>query len=47
MDVTRDVAYNVGIEYGARIAPIYVNVSRAYYHKGQRFKDHKGRWAFG
>ncbi len=40
LDVTRDVAYNVGIEYGARIAPIYVNVSRAYYHKAKGFKDH-------
>jgi hypothetical protein len=38
LDVTRDVAYNVGIEYGARIAPIYVNVSRAYYHKAKGFK---------
>jgi len=40
LDVTRDVAYNVGIEYGARIAPIYVNISRAYYHKAKGFKDH-------
>ncbi|MBC7778191.1 MAG: hypothetical protein H7246_22350 [Phycisphaerae bacterium] len=39
LDVTRDVAYNVGIEYGARIAPIYVNVSRAYYSKAKGFKD--------
>jgi hypothetical protein len=38
LDVTRDVAYNVGIEYGARIAPIYVNVSRAYYHKAKGYK---------
>jgi len=38
VDVTRDVAYNVGLEYGARIAPIYVQVSRAYYHKA---KGHK------
>ncbi|MFN0215351.1 MAG: DUF6340 family protein [Saprospiraceae bacterium] len=38
LDVTRDVAYNVGIEYGARIAPIYVNISRAYYHKAKGFK---------
>ncbi len=38
VDVTRDVAYNVGIEYGARIAPIYVNVSRAYYHKAKGYK---------
>ena len=40
LDVTRDVAYNVGIEYGARIAPIYVNISRDYYHKAKGFKDH-------
>lgn len=39
LDVTRDVAFNVGIEYGARIAPIYVNISRAYYHKAKGFKD--------
>ncbi len=39
LNVTRDVAYNVGIEYGARIAPIYVNVSRAYYHKAKGFKS--------
>jgi hypothetical protein len=38
LDVTRDVAYNVGIEYGARIAPIYVNISRAYYTKAKGFK---------
>ncbi len=40
LDVTRDVAYNVGIEYGARIAPIYINVSRAYYTKAKGYKDH-------
>ena len=38
LDVTRDVAYNVGLEYGARIAPIYVNVSRPYYSKAKGFK---------
>lgn len=38
LDVTRDVAYNVGLEYGARIAPIYVNVSRAYYNKAKGYK---------
>jgi len=38
LDVTRDVAYNVGLEYGARIAPIYVQVSRAYYHKAKGYK---------
>ncbi|MBL7828746.1 MAG: hypothetical protein JNJ57_19075 [Saprospiraceae bacterium] len=35
VSVTRDVAFNVGIEYGARIAPIYVTVSRAYYAKAK------------
>lgn len=39
LNVTRDVAYNVGIEYGARIAPIYVNISRAYYHKAKGYKS--------
>lgn len=39
LDVTRDVAYNVGLEYGARIAPIYVNVSRAYYTKAKGYKS--------
>lgn len=39
LDVTRDVAFNVGIEYGARIAPIYVNVSRAYYSKAKGYKS--------
>jgi hypothetical protein len=39
LNVTRDVAYNVGIEYGARIAPIYVNVSRNYYHKAKGYKS--------
>lgn len=38
IDVTRDVAFNVGIEYGARIAPIYINVSRAYYSKAKGYK---------
>ncbi len=40
LDVTRDVAYNVGIEYGARIAPIYVNISREYYTKAKGYKGH-------
>jgi hypothetical protein len=40
LDVTRDVSYNVGIEYGARIAPIYVNVTRAYYHKAKGYKGY-------
>jgi hypothetical protein len=37
--VTRDVAFNVGIEYGARIAPLYVNISREYYAKAKGFKE--------
>lgn len=39
LNVTRNVAFNVGIEYGARIAPIYVNISRAYYSKAKGYKD--------
>ncbi len=35
--VSRDVAFNVGIEYGARIAPIYVNLNRQYYAKAKGF----------
>lgn len=38
VSVTRDVAFNVGIEYGARIAPIYVTVSRSYYGKAKGYK---------
>jgi Family of unknown function (DUF6340) len=38
VSVTRDVAFNVGIEYGARIAPLYVNISRSYFAKA---KGHK------
>ncbi len=38
VSVTRDVAFNVGIEYGARIAPLYVNVSRSYYSKAKGYK---------
>jgi Family of unknown function (DUF6340) len=38
VSVTRDVAFNVGIEYGARIAPLYVTVGRAYYNKAKGFK---------
>lgn len=38
VSVTRDVAFNVGVEYGARIAPIYVNVSRSYYNKAKGYK---------
>lgn len=39
VSLTRDVAFNVGIEYGARIAPIYVNVSRNYYNSAKGYKD--------
>lgn len=39
VSVTRDVAFNVGIEYGARIAPLYVNVSRSYYDKAKGYKS--------
>lgn len=39
VSVTRDVAFNVGIEYGARIAPIYVTLNRQYYHKAKGFKS--------
>ena len=38
VSVTRDVAFNVGIEYGARIAPLYVNISRSYYDKAKGYK---------
>ena len=38
VSVTRDVAFNVGIEYGARIAPLYVNISRSYYSKAKGYK---------
>jgi Family of unknown function (DUF6340) len=39
VSVTRDVAYNVGLEYGARIAPTYVQVGRQYYSKAKGYKD--------
>lgn len=38
VSVTRDVAYNVGLEYGARIAPTYVRVGRQYYAKAKGYK---------
>jgi hypothetical protein len=38
VSVTRDVAFNVGIEYGARIAPLYVNISRSYFAKAKGYK---------
>lgn len=39
VNVTRDVAFNVGLKYGARIAPTYVQVTRQYYHKAKGYKD--------
>lgn len=39
VSVTRDVAYNVGLEYGARIAPTYIQVGRQYYAKAKGFKE--------
>jgi hypothetical protein len=39
VSVTRSVAFNVGREYGARIAPIYVQVSRQYYGKAKGYKS--------
>ena len=39
VSVTRSVAFNVGREYGARIAPIYVQVSRQYYAKAKGYKS--------
>jgi Family of unknown function (DUF6340) len=39
VNVTRDVAYNVGLEYGARIAPIFVQLNRNYYHKAKGVKS--------
>lgn len=39
VSVTRTVAFNVGHEYGARIAPIYEQVSRQYYGKAKGFKE--------
>ncbi|MBK7936381.1 MAG: hypothetical protein IPJ82_04565 [Lewinellaceae bacterium] len=39
VSVTRDVAFNVGIEYGSRIAPVYVNINRQYYGKAKGFES--------
>lgn len=38
VSVTRSVAFNVGREYGARIAPVYTQVSRQYYAKAKGYK---------
>lgn len=35
VNVSRNVAYNGGMRYGARIAPVYVNISRQYYAKAK------------
>lgn len=39
VSVTRSVAFAVGREYGARIAPIYVQVTRPYYAKAKGYKE--------
>ncbi|MEI6408564.1 MAG: DUF6340 family protein [Bacteroidota bacterium] len=39
VSVSRSVAFNGGMEYGARIAPVYVNISRSYYPKAKGVKD--------
>ncbi len=38
VNVTRDVSFAVGREYGMRIAPVYVNVSRSYYTKAKDYE---------
>ncbi|MBV6440327.1 MAG: hypothetical protein DYG98_10555 [Haliscomenobacteraceae bacterium CHB4] len=45
ISVTRDVAYNVGLEYGARIAPTYVQVHRQYYAKAKGYEDQMSKAA--
>lgn len=45
ISVTRDVAYNVGLEYGARIAPTYVQVHRQYYAKAKGYKEQMNKAA--
>ncbi|MCB0529698.1 MAG: hypothetical protein H6575_10525 [Lewinellaceae bacterium] len=50
VSITRDVAFNVGLEYGARIAPVYVNVKRNYYKKAKGYEsqmDKAARYAQG
>lgn len=37
VDVSRSVAYNGGQRYGSRIAPLYVQVSRAFYAKAKGY----------
>ncbi|MFN0015736.1 MAG: DUF6340 family protein [Saprospiraceae bacterium] len=37
VSVTRKVAFLVGQEYGMRIAPVYIKVTRQYYHKAKGF----------
>lgn len=38
VNVSRDVAYNGGQQYGSRIAPLYVQVSRTYYDNAKGYK---------
>lgn len=38
VSVTRKVSFIVGQEYGMRIAPVYIQVNRQYYHKAKGFK---------
>ena len=35
VSISRNVAYNGGMRYGARIAPVYVNLGREYYGKAK------------
>jgi len=39
VSVTRKVSFIVGQEYGMRIAPVYIQVKREYYHKAKGFQD--------
>lgn len=38
VSVTRKVSFIVGQEYGMRIAPVYIQVKREYYHKAKGFQ---------
>jgi len=38
VSVTRKVSFLVGQEYGMRIAPVYIQVKREYYHKAKGFQ---------
>ena len=39
VNVTRTVAYNGGVRYGMRVAPVYVEVTRRYYSKAKGFQS--------